>query len=574
MAMGYRSLVPCLVLAAVTLGTAQATFKASTDARQLLENGFVEVTFTLSNAQGQAFQPPSFEGFTRVSGPSRSLSTSMFNGQVSRTESYSYTLKPKGVGRYTIGNAQINVGGKILKSNPITIEVLKGREGSGQEEQIFIRAELSTERAYVGQQIILDYKLYTTLNVESFNILQEGNYSGFFAQDVRRFDGRVMREVIGGVQYTTKVLKRIALFPQQTGQLSVSAMSAQLGVAKEGGRQRSFFFSPEVRPVTVATEEVTIDVAPLPGGAPPSFTGAVGQYECSPSLSADQVTTDDAITLLLSVRGDGDVKRVSAPRLDLPDAFEVYDPKVIEETNYELGDAIAGRKVFEYLLLPKEAGTYAFTPSFTYFSPDSARYVTLTTGTYEIEVRPGKGQPRSSSLSTTSGSDIGPLLLDAALSGRRQSPFLGSPLFWGLAIAPFVMLGGLLGWRRMKAKQEQIDPAERRMKEAQRMAKTRLSKAQQHLESGDGRAFYDEVSKALLGYVCDKLQVPRSTLSKDSLRQRLEDLQLDEDFIRQVLQIVKDCELALFAGRAGNEGMAGTYEQAAAVISAMEKRLG
>lgn len=550
---------------------AQTTFEATTNARRVLENSYFEVTFTLSNAQGAQFSPPSFEAFVIVSGPSRSISTSMINGAVSRTQAYSYTLKPRRTGTFTIGSASIKVSRTTLRTQPLTIEVVKGsKDAPGAEEQVFIRAEPSTETAYVGQQILLDYKLYTTLDVESFNILQESGYQGFFAQDVRRFDGRVMREVINGRQYTTKVLKRIALFPQQTGQLTVEPMNVQLGVVKEGAnRRRSFFFTPDVRAYPAATEAVNIEVLPLPDGAPESFTGAVGDYQIRPDLSAQTATTDDALTLILTVRGTGDIKRVEAPELDLPDGFEVYEPKVLEEANLELNASIDGKKVFEYLLLPKEAGNYEFTPKLTYFLPDSSKYVTLTGGPFLLYIKPGTGRPtRSSSLSNTE--DIGPLMLSPVLHNVR-SPFLGSALFWSLMAIPLLLFGGLLGWRHQRAKQSNVDPQERRMQAARGVAQERLSQANNHLKAGDNRAFYDEVSKAILGYVGDKLQIPRSSMSKSSLRQRLQELDLDGGLIETVMSIVQDCEMALFAGQADTGKMQAVYERATQAIAGMEK---
>ncbi len=552
--------------------SAQTTFEATTDARRVLENSYFEVTFTLSNAQGGQFSPPSFENFLVVSGPSQAVSTSMINGQVSRTQAYSYTLKPRRTGTFTIGSASIKVNRTTLQTKPLTIEVVKGRKGEpGAAEQVFIRAEPSTETAYVGQQILLDYKLYTTLDVESFNILEESGYQGFFAQDVRRFNGRVMREVINGVQYTTKVLKRIALFPQQTGQLSIEPMNVQLGVVKEGAkRSRSFFFTPEVRPYPAATETVNIEVLPLPAGAPESFTGAVGDYQIRPDLSSKTATTDDALTLILTVRGSGDIKRVEAPALDLPEGFEVYEPKAVEETNLELNASIEGKKVFEYLLLPKVPGDYEFTPKFTYFSPDSAKYVTLADQSFSLYVKQGTGQPGRATASLNETEDIGPLMLSPVLTQTR-TPFLGSALFWGLLAAPLLLFGGLLGWRRHRARQDDIDPNERRMQAARGVAQERLSLAKSHLKAGDSRAFYDEVSKAILGYVGDKLQIPRSSMSKSSLRQRLQELDLDDSLIETVMSIVQDCEMALFAGQADAGKMGTVYERATQAIAGVEK---
>ncbi|MBV6652122.1 MAG: BatD family protein, partial [Mameliella sp.] len=280
-----------------------------------------------------------------------------------------------------------------------------------------------------------------------------------------------------------------------------------------------------------------------------------------------------ALTLLLLVRGSGDIKRVEPPVLKVPEGFEVYEPKVLEETNLELNTSIEGKKIFEYLLLPKKPGNFDFTPEFTYFSPDSNKYITLADRSFQLYVKPGTGRANHSvAADLNAAEEIGPLMLNYKLT-KERSPFLGSPLFWSILAAPLVLFGGLLGWRQQRSKQDNIDPQERRMKAARGVAQERLSQAKTHLDAGDSRAFYDEISKAILGYVGDKLQIPRSAMGKNSLRQRLQELKFEEPLIESVMGIVKECEIALFAGQASPEKMQTIYDQATQAIAGMEKTL-
>ncbi|MCB0592559.1 MAG: protein BatD [Lewinellaceae bacterium] len=557
-------------------GQAGVSFEATADARQAVLESYFDVTFTLKNADGNNFTPPSFQDFIVVSGPSRSMQTSIVNGQVSKEEAYIYTLQPRRLGRLTIGSASIDIKGRKLRSNPITIEVVKGQTGGGGGEEVFIVAEASATEAWAGQQIILDYKLYTTVNVESFNILEEANYQGFYARDIRRYDGRIIREVVKGKQYVTKILKRVALFPQQAGSLVISPMTVQLGVLKEEGRRRNFFFTPEVRRVPASTEPLTIKVAPLPARPPASFSGGVGDFRMSSALSRTTVTTDDALTLTITITGSGDIKRVQAPDLQVPASFELYDPKVAEESSFENAGGITGKKVFEYLMLPKEAGNFRLQPAFTYFHPDSARYVTADETVYNITVRPGTGRAQSRLPADGEGlsqkEDINFLMTDTALY-RRRPPFLGAPLFWALALLPALALGGIVAAQRWRARRASVDPTLLRSRRARKVAQQRLSTAEQHLEAGNTRAFYDEVSKAMLGYVCDKLHIPRSSLSKANLQRRLEELQIDDGLVGRFMAIIQACEMALFAGREDAASMKGTYQDALKVITEMEGRL-
>lgn len=557
----------------------QARFEASTNAKQVVEGSYFDVTFTLYDGNGTQFTPPEFSDFIVISGPNRAVSTSMINGKVNREMSLSYTLQPRRKGAFTIGPATIKSGGMTLETEPLTVEVVEAREGQLSDQQkAYIRAEVSSTEAYVGQQLTLNYKLYTTVDVESFNILQEGNYQGFFAVDVRRFNGRIMREVINGVQYTTKVLKQVALYPQQTGQLTISPMNVQLGVVESNGsRPRSFFFNREVRRVPANTKPVTVNVKPLPAGAPDSFTGAVGEYRMRASVTPTEVAADNAVTVLLTIQGDGDIKRVQAPPIDVPESFELYDPKVMEESTLESGQGITGKKVFEYLLLPKQAGTYTLQPSFTYFSPDSAKYVSLESRPYTLEVGPNDGTSASIPPSTSAGGSeadqLSPLRLDPSLR-KKGAPFLGSAPFWGLVATPFLLLLGAIGLRAQRRKRAQVDPARAKMQEAQRIIKERLSKAAQHLQNAEGRAFYDEVSKAVQVYICDKLQIPRSALNKDQVRQHLQSLELPEALIERILQLMQTCEMALFAGRTGDQSaMEQAYTEAKAVLEETERAL-
>lgn len=570
-----------LLLLLVCLGNSLSlqaqSFTASINAKQVVLDRHFDLTFTFEDISGGDFKPPAFKkDFLQLGGASRAVSNTIINGKVTRKESIIYRLKPRKTGTFTIGAATLEVGGKVFRTNPLTIVVLKGASGNENEvPDVFIRAEPSTTEAFVGQQVFMDYKLYTTVDVERSNILEESEYQGFFAQEIRRFDSRPIQEVIDGVQYTTKVIRRISLFPQQTGKLTITSFSLQLGIAtgNKSGRQ-SFFFNREIRQVPVSTEAVSIDVFELPDGAPESFTGAVGNYQQIIALNRRTLTTDDALTLKVSIVGDGDIKRVQTPNYDFPPSFEVYEPKVLEETTYESNGGTLGKKVFEYLLVPNQAGKYIFQPAFTYFSPDSLKYITLDASTYELTVRQGSNRPSDNFINKTDegAAALEYLKLDTRLY-KKKKPFFNSPLFWALVSIPFLMLSGLLAFKAWKKTQQDVDPGLMRRKKAQKVAAQRLEIAETHLKNEDSRSFYDEISKAFLGYVCDKLQVPRSTLTKDGLQQRLEELNQKEDLVQTVMEIIKTSEVALFAGQDNKAAMQSIYDKSLQALSEMEDAL-
>lgn len=551
-------------------------FEAYADAREVVLNSYFEVTFTLKNGEGRNFNAPSFRDFTVVSGPARSMSTSIVNGQVSREMSYSYSLKPRRPGRLTIGSATIEAGGKTLKTDPVEIVAVEGKTGEeGDGEEFFVRAELSTKEAYIGQQVNLDYKLYTTIDIESYNVLEESDYPGFYVEDLRQFDGRIIREVINGQQYTTKVLKRVALFPQQAGRLTIDPLQLQLGIIEEGQRRsNSFFFNRKIRRLLTQSEPVEILVRSLPEGAPPSFTGAVGEFEMVSTIPRTSFTTDDVVSVKMTITGNGDIKRVLPPGLDFPDTFEVYEPKVLEEKTRELRGRLISEKTIEYLALPAVPGAYELQPVFSYFDPDSNRYVTVDNQRYALTIRRGSRRPAPgiSRPQTEADADIRFIKLDDRLR-RVGRGFFASPGFWVLLLAPLLLLGSVVIVRQFREKRKSIDPGMLRRRRAEKIARQRLEKAQQYLEARKARAFYDEVSKAMLGYVSDKLQIPLSALSKENVREKLRTLKVPEATTERFLSVIKNCEMALYAGKDNAEVMNTTYENAVAVLAAVEQQV-
>jgi len=552
------------------------SFEARADAREVLLGSYFEVTFSLRDGDGSNFQAPSFRDFVVVAGPSRSISTRIINGQVTRQMSYSYSLKPRRIGRFSIGAASIEVGGNTLRTEPVSISVVRGKPTEEGEGEFFIRAEPSATEAYIGQQISLDYKLYTTIDIENYNVLEETDYQGFYAEDLKRHDGRIMREVIDGQQYTTKVLKRVALFPQQTGKLTINPLQLQLGVIEgDGGRgANSFFFNRQIKRLLTQTEPVDITVMPLPEPRPEAFTGAVGEFDLTIDLGSRILSTDDALSLKLTIRGDGDIKRVLPPNVRFPDSFEAYEPKILNESIIERGGRLISEKTIEYLALPKQAGNFQLQPAFAYFQPDSNRYVVLDENQYQLTVAEGSRSVNGPAIEAPAAApltDIHFIKTDTSLR-RSGYTFFGSPGFWVLSLMPFLLLGSVVVVRQYRRRLQSTDPGLLRRRRAQKVARQRLQKAEQFRQLNQPRSFYDEVSKAMLGYVGDKLQIPGSEMSKENVREKLRTLKVDEAAIEQFLSVIHTCEMALFAGKDNAEAMQKTYDNALEVIASIEQR--
>lgn len=569
----------CLfLLVSVISVMAQVSFMASADARQIVEGNEVEVTFTLSNANGTEFKAPPFKGFDLVGGPSRAISSSNYNGKISRSIAYSYVLRPKKRGKLTIAPATTKVNGKLMKTKPLSIDVIKSsavsKNATPVEEQVFIKAEVDTNLVYVGQQLVINYKLYTTVNIDNYDITFEPEYQGFFSRDIHRYDSRAIREVVDGVQYTTKVLKRIALFPQQSGLQTLPPLTIRLGVIVGQSKRRSLFYRNQIQHVNVETNAVDIDVRALPEPIPASFSGAVGKYAMNSFVDKSNLTTDDIISVQLAILGNGDVKRLQPPNLKFPESFEVYDPKVIDEISQESGSILKGQKRIEYLALPQEAGRYQITPSFTYFDTDSAKFITLVPNRFTFNIRQGKNKPakRISAAPTEANQDIRYIKTATSFSSK-STPFAKSSLFYTLLFLPFLALIGAIAYKQIIAKRGDIDLLLLKSRRAQKVAIKRLATAEQFLKANKSRPFYDEISRAMLGYVCDKLSIPLSELTKDNVQQKLKSLQVKTEHISDFMSIIKITEMALFAGMDNSTAMEETYQKSVKVISEIEEDL-
>jgi hypothetical protein len=574
------SILLLLALPALALAQDRISFTAMADAKQMVLNDYLGVSFVLRNANGTDLQLPKLKAFKVISGPNTSSSTTNINGQWERTITYTYYFEPLRKGKHTIGAATIKVDKKTYRTKPFTVEVLpKANNTVSEDKKLFLKAEVNTTEAVPGQAVVLDYKAYFAVDVDHFNIAEEPDYSGFFVSDIRRFNAQIVKEVIDGVPYRTRIIKRLVLYPQQVGQLTVGPMSIRMAVpmgeAKAPDPRDPFsFLSSRTRPTRqyiVTSEPVQINVRSLPDPIPNTFSGAVGKYTATSSTDRTYADTDGAVTLQLTLAGNGDIKRVTAPELILSDTFEVYEPKLADERQGEQDGELFGTKTFNYLLLPKYPGVYNIKPSISYYQPDSSKFVTLTTGSHTVHVKKGK---HSSNLNVNTVEVEKPKReirgIKVVSSTKEKKKFLGSPLFWILLGSPLLLWGGGWLWQFIQARRPEVDPIEEKSKKAQKVAKEKLAQAKKFLKAGDERAFFDETSKALIGYVSDKYNIPGSELTKRNVQGKLEASGANKAHISRFMELLNTCEVAVFA-YAKTNAAADTYQAAASVIVDIEK---
>ena len=561
----------CLVFFSILATAQQVKFYASTDAKEMVDGGYVDVSFTLENAEGSNFQAPSFKGFRVVSGPSQSSQISIVNGRRSQKMSYGYTLLAEGVGTKRIGAASIVVRKEKYNTQPISIKVVKPskRQAAEADSPIFIRLEQSDSTVYKGQQLTLKYVLYTTKDINSADFRSEETFDGFFVSRIRNFRDRAQRVVIDGVQYTKKTLKTYALFPQRTGTFDFAPVPVTLGIPLNNERS-GFFFSTRVRRENISAEGGQVTVLPTPENAPISYSGAVGSFTIQTGIDKRSITTDDAITMRMQISGNGDSKFLIAPTQPESSDWEVYDPNVLNEETIERGDAIMTVKNYEYLMVPKRKGRLAIKPEFTYFDPDSAKYITLYGNPTAVNVVQGAGDSTLEDALEQEELSLAPNISTTSFS-QKGKYFMFSPGYWACMSFPFLGLIGILFYKRKLINEGNVDQDLKRESEAEKIAKERLVKAEAFMNQSESKAFYGEVNDALYGYVSDKLRIPAADLSRSNIQNRLLEKNVASENVESFASLLDKVQMSLYAG--GDTDMKSLYDESVKAIADIDSFL-
>ena len=368
---------------------------------------------------------------------------------------------------------------------------------------------------------------------------------------------RTANKKLQGVPYTTKLVRRMLLSPQQEGDIEIDPMTMRIAVDKG-------VFNYKVE--TIASNRLSLKTKALPTPSPDNFSGTVGEYLLQVNVNQNRLTTDETFKLKVDIKGKGDVKRIAAPNLNLPEEqFDIYDPR-ITESSYEENSEKFYIKTFEYLISAKQAGEFLFAPSFTFFNPNKETYETIEDDQIVMTILKGTGAVTEKSTKKKAEGDIRFIQLDGKL--HNQSSFYGSAGFWIMLLLPFLALGGAFYYKQQLVKDANIDPITRKRMKANSIATQRLSQAKIHFDNNDSRQFYDEISKTLLGFISDKLNIPNSELSKDNVQAQLEKQDLDQH-IDRVIKVLKNCEMALFAGLDNSENMNQTYKEVEEILTVM-----
>ena len=570
------------------------------------------VQYSVNTQNVSNFSYPQFTGFDVIYGPSTSSQTSMqiINGKMSQSSSYTYTftLMAQKTGTFTIPPASIVANGDTYKSQSVKIQVVAAsgnrqsqQQGGSQRQQratpsppnstsisasdLFMTATASRTRVYEQEAILVTFKVYTLVNLTQLDG-KLPSLDGFQIQEIELPRNKEFTtENYNGRIYHTVVWSQYVLFPQKSGDLVIPAVTYE-GVVVQQNRAmdpiEAFFNGTgglvEVKK-KISTPQLTIHVSPLPD-KPADFSGAVGQFTMTSSVSTDSLKANDALTLKLNIKGVGNMKLISAPEIAFPKDFETYDAKVND--NFSLTRAgLSGTREFEYLAVPRHGGTYTIPAArFVYFDTASQTYKTLTSEPFTIRVGKGAGGSGSSVSDYTNvqqdvkelNQDIRYIKTGHATPRNNSDNMLTSWKYWLLYLLPLIIFFVILavGHKHIK---DNANIAKARGKKANKVAKRRLKAAAKYLSQHNQNEFYDEVMRALWGYIGDKLNIAQAHLNKENISAELEQKQVDQSLTEQFIQTLNQCEYARYAPGNPNENMETVYNSAVDVISRMESNI-
>ncbi|MDD4847495.1 MAG: BatD family protein [Bacteroidales bacterium] len=569
------------------------------------------------NADGKNFVGPKFQGFQILGGPNPSSSTSVqfINGKMNKSVNLTYTYYLQAVtqGHFEIQPATITVNGKTYKSNALTIKVEKSapsasqqsKSGKGNHSQgqgtsesvqsggkdIFIKTYVSNRNPYQGQQTIVTYKLFTKVGISSLQPKGTNTYQGFWMQDLLDQSRQLQQreEVIDGVRYTTAELKKIALFPVRSGEITIEPLEYEILAQYRTQRQSSgdpffdSFFnmgSIENRQLNIKSDAISLNVKSLPqSNKPISFNGVVGEYTFKSDIDKQQLKTNDAITLKYTVSGTGNVELVELPEINFPPDFEVYPPKVSHNVKNS-SSGVSGWKTFEYLIIPRAAGTFSIPEmNFSFFNPATQNYATLTAPAYNIEVEKGSENDQTVSYSAVRqedikyiGNDVRHIKIPPFELQQIGNHVFGTIYFYAI-IAGSLVLFILILILTNKMRKKHGNLALMRNKKATKIARSRLKKGLTFLKANQPDAFFEENTQALWGYLSDKFTIQRSELSKETVEEVLREKAVNEEFIKEIVGILDDCEFARYAPGDKQHDMEKIYNDSLNVISKIEQNL-
>lgn len=558
------------------------------------------ITYRLKNGEGTSLKVPQINGCKLLYGPSTSTSQSyqIINGSMSSSSTidYTYIYRAEKEGNYNVGEASIVVDGKKLTSKGFSINVVPGNSAqqggsqSGSRPQVefddastqtadrsvspndvFVRIILSKSTAYEQEAIECTMKLYTKYTISSFLPTKMPNYDGFLIEEMNVQASLNEVETYNGQRYMTAILKKCIIFPQKSGKLTINSGNYDINVVQYDNVNMGFFTvqSPQERSIKVSSNSVSLNVLPLPQPQPEGFSGAVGKFSVESRLIGNSFRTNDPATLIYTISGTGNIKYLQEPKIDFPSEFELYSPKSDIQASVS-GSNVTGKMTVEYTFVPQSVGDFRIGgDKFVYFNPATKEYVTLDTQGYNIKVAKGLSAPsdveqKDIELKNT---DIRHIKLGDKNPSLKHEFVITTWWYWCLYGVIVIALVSVIGINRRNIKR-MADVRGMKLAKANKEAKKRLKLAKVFMDKKQDDKFYEEILRAVWGYLSDKLGIPVSQLSRDNVAFELSKIGASEELCGKFINVLDDCEMARYA--TGVAQPSAVYEQATSAINELE----
>lgn len=558
------------------------------------------ITYRLKNGEGTSLKVPQINGCKLLYGPSTSTSQSyqIINGSMSSSSTidYTYIYRAEKEGNYNVGEASIVVDGKKLTSKGFSINVVPGNSAqqggsqSGSRPQVefddastqtadrsvspndvFVRIILSKSTAYEQEAIECTMKLYTKYTISSFLPTKMPNYNGFLIEEMNVQASLNEVETYNGQRYMTAILKKCIIFPQKSGKLTINSGNYDINVVQYDNVNMGFFTvqSPQERSIKVSSNSVSLNVLPLPQPQPEGFSGAVGKFSVESRLIGNSFRTNDPATLIYTISGTGNIKYLQEPKIDFPSEFELYSPKSDIQAAVS-GSNVTGKMTVEYTFVPQSVGDFRIGgDKFVYFNPATKEYVTLDTQGYNIKVAKGLSAPsdveqKDIELKNT---DIRHIKLGDKNPSLKHEFVITTWWYWCLYGVIVIALVSVIGINRRNIKR-MADVRGMKLAKANKEAKKRLKLAKVFMDKKQDDKFYEEILRAVWGYLSDKLGIPVSQLSRDNVAFELSKIGASEELCGKFINVLDDCEMARYA--TGVAQPTAVFEQATSAINELE----
>ncbi len=565
-----------LILLTISQLQAQVSFKTRVSKNKLSTDERLRVSFIITartaNIKQRNFTPPAFNGFYKIMGPSTSQEVSIINGDVSSSFTYSYILQPAKTGKLTIGPASVNIGEKTYKTQPVTITVIKGNEEpnypttspntpknnnitvNGKVDKALLIAEVTKNNPYVNEAVGLTYKLYIPRNygVVNYNETAQPQFNGFWAQDVSKKISGPFQGEVNGKPYIYYVLRKKLLFPQHSGKLTVKPLTLEIDL--QVPVYRNFFGMRvpdyEIQRVKLTSGKKTLNVKSLPDNQPIDFSGAVGQFDFKTVIDNNQVKTGEPVNISVQVKGTGNLKLFDLPQLKAPEGLEIYDPKHTEQVQTTF-QGNYGLVKDDYVVVPNQPGKFIIPGlRFVYFDPKTKQYITKTSDDIVLFVTNGSNNSNASTITnqtindqTTNAVDFRFIKENAHFTSKKKKDFYQSKLFYRLLALAFILALLSFGYYKYLTNKT-YDAAYEKQKRNKNLAHKFLKEAKKSI--GKKEEFYAKLEKALHNFIKARLNIDTSEMTKNIIRQKLEEKNVSKEHIDILLDLLNRCDMARY----------------------------